>query len=131
MGDGRLAAVPEGAEEVSCAYSDSYSSECGDSTIPGTYRDLIIDNLLHHSHRMRIASLRLLSGVSDLASELDEVIAKLLEAESIPLTMQGTRDRVLKIQRLELSTKNKECARLVTLWLLGMDLVGPPDASTH
>jgi U3 small nucleolar RNA-associated protein 20 len=87
--------------------------------MPAKYRDAIVDNLLHHSHRMRLSALRLLSGVSDPPTPVDTMTDKLLEAESIPLTMQGVRERLLKIQRLELWIKDKECARLASLWLLG------------
>ena len=61
-----------------------------------------------------MSSLELTSG-----AENEEIISKLIEAESIPIGMHGVRERRLKIQRLELHVKSEEDARLATLWLLG------------
>lgn len=90
--------------------------------VQGTLRKEVSENILHHTQRLRLSSLRLLCthlDSNDIADETQSIFAKLLEAESIPLTLQGVRDRLLKIRRMELSVKSDEDARMAALWLLG------------
>jgi hypothetical protein len=79
----------------------------------------IIENLRHHTHRLRMSSLSLLL-LDTNTKESKDIVAKLLDAESIPISLNGVRDRLLKIRRLELSVKSAEDARFATLWLLGI-----------
>lgn len=94
-------------------------SEGSNSILPEECRDVIVENILHYDQRLRLSSLHLLAGSPPSESGPEDMLAKLLEAETIPLTMHGVRDRLLKIQRLNLSVKSEGDARLASLWLLG------------
>ncbi|KAJ7756392.1 armadillo-type protein [Mycena maculata] len=78
--------------------------------------------VLSHSRALRLGALRLLAATQ--SSDAREVVKRCLAGEEVPLQVQGVRERVLRIGRVETVVKDKQreadvgpdlCAR----WLVG------------
>lgn len=79
-------------------------------------------SLLSHSRPLRLACLRLLSSnVVRIDNSTSDVVGRCLHAEEIPLDVQGSRERVLRITRLPVAvTKHDDCgAEIAARWLIG------------
>ncbi|KAI0764301.1 armadillo-type protein [Trametes elegans] len=78
-------------------------------------------SLLSHSHLLRVQTLRLLtSPLLELPEQAGEVLKKALQAEEVPLDVQGVRERVLRTSRLPIVVKDGDAlgAEICARWLL-------------
>ncbi|KAI0060580.1 hypothetical protein BV25DRAFT_946008 [Artomyces pyxidatus] len=76
--------------------------------------------LLSHSSRLRISALRLLNSKLIHATFAEQsTLSKLVQAEEVPLDVQGARERVLRITRLEQSIAEGDslASELAIRWL--------------
>lgn len=97
--------------------------------------------LASHSRLARLGALRLLASpyvsylashdasTSPLATNVQDIIQRCMQAEEIPVDVQGVRERVLRIGRLNTVLKDGEegelAADVVARWLTGMLLLPP------
>ncbi|TFY61376.1 hypothetical protein EVJ58_g4545 [Rhodofomes roseus] len=78
-------------------------------------------SILSHSRSLRLASLRLLSSPLVNADDgTSDVVLRCLQAEEISLDVQGSRERVLRINRLPVSVRNGDepGANIAVRWLI-------------
>lgn len=90
--------------------------------------DLLLELLKSHSHAISKSALELLSSplVSlSSANDVADVLSRCLAAESVPLAVQGVRERVLRIGRISqgVGANSERGARICASWLLGMSSV--------
>ena len=87
---------------------------------------LLMQNLLSHSHVLRRCSLDLLSMPLFRKNMESNALQACLEAENIPISVQGVRERVLATSRVGrgASTDGDEAKRIRIFWLLGQLKVG-------
>ena len=79
-------------------------------------------SLLSHSRSLRLNALRLLtSPLVDVHEGTAEFLKKALQAEEVPIDVQGVRERVLRIGRLPLVVKDGDgiAAEICARWLIG------------
>lgn len=101
----------------------SVTSDLPPQTIP--FEELyapLRPSLLSHSRPLRLACLRLLSSpVVGVDSGTGEAVRRCLQAEEISLDVQGSRERVLRINRLPVAITNGDDrgADVATRWLIG------------
>ena len=87
--------------------------------------DDTVQTLMHclksHSHVIRQSALELLCSPLFSLMTSREAVKRCLTAELVPLTIQGVRERVLRIGRLSLAVEdgNQSAAKACILWLLG------------
>jgi len=79
-------------------------------------------SVLSHSRALRLGALRLLAATQP--SDAREVVKRCLAGEEVPLDVQGVRERVLRIGRVETVVKDKQRAEdvgpdLCARWLVG------------
>ena len=83
---------------------------------------VLITNLKSHSQSIRQSSLEILvSPLVSSGARFGEAPKRCLAAESVPLTVQGVRERVLRIGRVGQVIRNEdtEATRLCVMWLIG------------
>lgn len=105
------------------AISDSTSQKI---PFEGLYAPLQ-SSLLSHSLPLRLACLRLLSSPTvRVDSGTSEVVKRCLQAEEIPLDVQGSRERVLRITRLPvaITSGDERGADVAARWLIGACISG-------
>ena len=76
-------------------------------------------NLLSHSQITRQSSLELLTSSLSPLTNAREVLRRCLAAESVPLTVQGVRERILRIGRVPQVVQDENDAGLCAKWLIG------------
>ena len=84
---------------------------------------VLLTNLESHSQAIRQSSLEILSSplVSSAGSRFGEAPRRCLAAETVPLTIQGVRERLLRIGRVGQVIQDGDLtsAQLCVTWLLG------------
>ncbi|KAJ7127009.1 armadillo-type protein [Mycena epipterygia] len=85
-------------------------------------------SVLSHSRALRLGALRLLAATQP--SDAREAVKRCLAGEEVPLDVQGVRERVLRIGRVETVVKDKQRAEdvgpdLCARWLVGAQFQCP------
>lgn len=82
---------------------------------------LLENNLDSHSHVLRLTALQLLQLSSEIPADSHSILRNTLAADSVPLTLQGARERNVHISKLVISVEdgNQVAARILARWLIG------------
>ena len=83
------------------------------------------DAMLSHSRLLRLSTLQVLtSSLVTLPEETKEALLRCLQGEQVSIDVQGVRERVLKIGKVEqvLKARDDIGADLCARWLTGKDL---------
>ena len=79
------------------------------------------ENLSSASQSLRLSSLTLLNGILPSSSGCQELIQLCIAAEEVPLNIQGVRERIHKVERLNraLPSDNELAIEILAFWYLG------------
>lgn len=84
---------------------------------------VLVENLKSHLQHVRLSSLNILhSALSPYSA--NETLKRCIAAEEVPLSIQGVRERVLRIGRLSQFVRDEDstAAEISVTWLLGEEI---------